>query len=100
MFLLSPLEQFSINKFLPIFIGNFDFSITNSSILVFLVCFFSFLFYNFACANAKLVPGVWQSLAEFIYEFIYFNLLAENIKKNGSLYFPFLFSIFSFIFFL
>jgi ATP synthase subunit 6 len=25
--------------------------------------------------------------------------LAENIKKNGSLYFPFLFTIFSFIFF-
>jgi len=38
-------------------------------------------------------------LAEYLYEFIYFNLLNENIKKGGALYFPFLFTIFSFIFF-
>jgi F-type H+-transporting ATPase subunit a len=38
-------------------------------------------------------------LAEFIYEFIFFNVLSENVKKNGSLYFPFLFTVFSFIFF-
>lgn len=34
-----------------------------------------------------------------MYEFIYFNVLAENVKKDGPLYFPMLFSIFSFIFF-
>jgi ATP synthase subunit 6 len=95
----SPLEQFAINRFIPIFIGNFDFSITNSSILVFFSCFVAFLFYSFACSNAKLIPSAWQSCAEFIYEFIYFNVLAENVKKNGPLYFPMLFTIFSFIFF-
>jgi F0F1-type ATP synthase membrane subunit a len=58
MLFLSPLEQFSINKFLPIFIGNFDFSITNSSVLVLFVCCLGFMFYNFACTNAKLIPGV------------------------------------------
>jgi ATP synthase subunit 6 len=46
-----------------------------------------------------LVPGAWQSFVEFLYEFIYFNVLAENVKKDGPLYFPMLFSIFSFIFF-
>jgi hypothetical protein len=56
MSFFSPLEQFSINKFIPIFIGLFDFSITNSTILVFLSCFVAFLFYSFAVANAKLVP--------------------------------------------
>lgn len=95
----SPLEQFAINRFIPIFIGNLDFSITNSSILVFLSCSIAFLFYSFACSNAKLIPSAWQSCAEFIYEFIYFNVLAENVKKNGPLYFPMLFTIFSFIFF-
>ena len=29
----------------------------------------------------------------------FFNILSENIKKNGSLYFPVLFTIFNFIFF-
>jgi ATP synthase subunit 6 len=95
----SPLEQFSINKIIPIFLGSFDLSITNSSILVFISCSVAFLFYNFACANAKLIPSAWQSGAEFIYEFIYFNVLSENVKKNGPLYFPLMFSVFSFIFF-
>lgn len=97
--LFSPLEQFSINRIIPIFIGNFDFSITNSTILVFISCTVAFLFYNFAISNAKLVPSTWQTTAEFIYEFIYFNVLTENVKKNGPLYFPILFAIFSFIFF-
>jgi F0F1-type ATP synthase membrane subunit a len=53
----SPLEQFSINKFIPIFIGTLDFSITNSSVLVFFACLLAFLFFSFAVANAKLVPS-------------------------------------------
>ena len=32
-------------------------------------------------------------------DFIYFNILTENVKKNGSYFFPMLFSIFWFIFF-
>ncbi len=99
MFIFSPLEQFSINKIIPIFLGTLDFSITNSSLLVFISCFVAFCFYNFAIANAKLIPSAWQSTAEFIYEFIYFNVLSENVKKNGNLYFPMLFTIFTFIFF-
>ena len=99
MSFFSPLEQFSINKIIPIVLGPLDFSITNSSLLVFVSCGVAFLFYNFACANAKLIPSAWQSTAEFIYEFIYFTVLSENVKKNGPLYFPMLFTIFSFIFF-
>jgi len=96
---LSPLEQFSINRLIPIFVGQLDFSITNSTILVFFSCSLAFIYFNFAIANAKLIPSTWQTTAEFIYEFIYFNVLTENVKKNGNLYFPFLFSMFSFIFF-
>jgi ATP synthase subunit 6 len=95
----SPLEQFSIIKIIPIFLGSFDFSFTNSSLLAILSCTLAFVIYNFACANSKLVPNAWQSVVEFMYEFIYFNVLAENVKKDGPLYFPMLFSIFSFLFF-
>jgi ATP synthase subunit 6 len=34
-----------------------------------------------------------------MYEFIWFNVLSENVKKNGNYYFPMLFTIFSFLFF-
>lgn len=57
MFFFSPLEQFSINKVIPLVVGPFDFSITNSSLLVFVSCSVAFLFYNFAVANAKLIPS-------------------------------------------
>ena len=99
MFFFSPLEQFSISKIIPLTIGVFDFSFTNSSLLVILSCSLCFLFYNFAVSKATLIPTVWQSIAEFLYEFIFFNLLSENVKKNGNYYFPFLVAIFSFIFF-
>ena len=100
MFLIySPLEQFSVIKMIPLFIGYFDFSFTNSSLLVILSCFLSIIVYTFAVTKAKLIPTTWQSLFEFLYEAVFFNLLTENVKKDGSFYFPMLVSIFSFIFF-
>mmetsp|Transcript_4209 Transcript_4209/g.7029 ORF Transcript_4209/g.7029 Transcript_4209/m.7029 type:complete len:132 (+) Transcript_4209:212-607(+) len=32
-----------------------------------------------------------------MYEFVYFNIVSENIKKGGNLYFPVLLSIFFFL---
>jgi len=99
MMIFSPLEQFSILKIVPISLGIVDLSITNSSLLAFLSCTLAFLFYNFAISSAKLVPNAWQSIFEFMYEFIFFNVLSENVKKNGNLYFLPMFAIFSFLFF-
>lgn len=95
----SPLEQFTILKLIPISIGLIDLSFTNSSLLTIMSCTLGFVLYNFAVSGAKLVPNAWQSIVEFMYEFIYFNVLSENVKKNGNLYFPMLFTIFSFLFF-
>jgi ATP synthase subunit 6 len=95
----SPLEQFAILKIIPLSVGVIDLSFTNSSLLAVLSCTLAFVLYNFACAGAKLIPSAWQSVIEFIYEFIFFNVLSENVKKNGNYYFPMLFTIFSFLFF-
>jgi len=97
--MFSPLEQFSINKFIPLHLAFLDFSITNSTVLVFLAVSLAITFYNFACYKAKLIPHASQTLFEYLYDFIYFTVLTENVKKNGSYFFPMLFSIFSFIFF-
>jgi ATP synthase subunit 6 len=95
----SPLEQFSINKIIPLQLGLFDISITNSTVLTFLACATAVTCYNFACYKAKLIPTASQTMFEYLYEFIFFTVLTENVKKNGSYFFPMLFSIFSFIFF-
>lgn len=94
----SPLEQFTILKLIPLRIGLIDFSITNSSLLAFLACSLVFVFFTYVCFDAKLVPTPWQSVFEFLYEFIFFNVLSENVKKNGGFYFPMLFTIFLFLF--
>tara|TARA_Y100001954_G_C15316099_1_gene362997 strand:+ start:92 stop:283 length:192 start_codon:yes stop_codon:yes gene_type:complete len=60
----SPLEQFSINKIIPLQLAFFDISITNSTILTFFACNIAILFYNFACYNAKLIPNASQTIFE------------------------------------
>jgi hypothetical protein len=46
----------SMLTIIPIVFSSFNFSITNSAILCFASSGIAFLFYNFACANAKLIP--------------------------------------------
>jgi ATP synthase subunit 6 len=96
--MFSPLEQFSINKILSLNIGFFDISVTNSTILTIFACCLVITFSKFACYKAGLVPHASQTLFEFVYDFIFYTVLTENVKKNGSFFFPMLFSIFSFIF--
>jgi len=95
----SPLEQFTVYKLIPISLGSADLAFTNSSLLAILSCTFCFLIYSMVCSQAKYLASSWQTLIEMLYLFVYNNIVSENIKKDGSLYFPMLFSIFSFIFF-
>jgi F-type H+-transporting ATPase subunit a len=45
-----------------------------------------------------LVPGRWQSVAELSYEFIA-NMIRDNVGQEGRKYFPFIFTLFMFVFF-
>ena len=98
LFLFSPLEQFTVYKFISLSFFNNDFSFTNSSLFAFLVFMLLFLLLNSICSNSKLIPTNWQLILENIYEFIFYGIVSENIKKEGSLYFPALFCIFFFPF--
>ena len=81
----SPLEQFSILKIVPIKLGIIDISFTNSSLLAVLSFVLIFLFYNFACDKAKLVPGSWQYITESLYEFVFFTLApSEGLKLDAD----------------
>ena len=95
--LFSPLEQFSIFKLIPISLFGLDLSVTNSTLFAGISCFISFIFFNFICSNAKLVPSLWQGIAESLFEFVFYNVLSENIKKGGSAYFPIILTIFIYI---
>ena len=70
-FLSSPLEQFEILPLLSLNFGNFDFSITNQTIILFLICFFIITLF-FAVLKPLtnslfIIPNRWQSLIEGMY---------------------------------
>ena len=94
----NPLDQFVIQTWVPIKIGDIDASFTNSS---------AFMLLTVICATALMViavrpragvPGRWQLLAELTYQFIA-RMVSDNIGKEGRAYFPLIFSIFMFVLF-
>ena len=92
----SPLDQFLIKKIIPLDVGGVDISFTNSSLAMLAGVVIVSCFLVFSMRLGALVPGRWQVLAEIAYEFIA-NMIRETIGAEGRKYFPFVFSLFSFI---
>lgn len=95
----SPLEQFEI---LPlIYLGLFDLSITNQTIILLLILIFFFLFFD-SMLNQKnytlfIIPTNYQIITEFLYSLI-LSMINENINgKKSQYFFPLIFSVFFFI---
>jgi len=94
----SPVHQFEIDPIVPVIIGPLDLSFTNSALaMAFAVGVSSAIFY-FGTKRLALVPGRMQSLAELFYEFVA-NMVKDNVGKEGMQYFPFIFTLFLFVFF-
>ena len=94
----DPIHQFDIHRIVPINIGGWDVSFTNSSLFMLLAVLLTVGFLMVATQARSLVPTRLQSLAEISYEFVA-NMLRDSIGKEGMKYFPFVFSLFMFIFF-
>jgi ATP synthase subunit 6 len=95
----SPLEQFDIISYIPLYLpGSVDISFTNSSLYLFLACAIMFFIFNVTLKAAMLVPNRWQTLLEKLYEFVY-DLINQNIGSEGEKYFPFIFFLFTFLLF-
>jgi len=97
--LYSPLEQFQIVPIFPFFFGIFDFSITNETVILFLLLFFFIVFVLSLSRNSSfsVVPGRWQSMLEIIYITI-LSLVNDNIRSEKSQkFFPLVFFLFFFV---
>lgn len=92
----SPLDQFKITTKVPLEIGGFDASITNSSLWMIGIVVALTGFLLFAMRRGEMVPTRTQSMAEMLYEFIG-NMVRDNVGHGGRPYFPFIFSLFMFI---
>ena len=89
----NPLKQFAIHTLIPIHVGGYDLSFTNSSLFM-TVAFLLIVFLFFVGTSRKaVVPGRLQSAAEILYEFTA-NMVEDNAGHGSAKYVPFVMSIF------
>lgn len=93
----SPVEQFEIKPLVPIHVGGVDLSFTNSALMMVIAIVVATVFFWLATARRTVVPGRLQSVAEMLYEFVA-NMIRDNVGKDGMRYFPYILTIFVFVF--
>lgn len=94
----NPLAQFEIKDLIPIQIGDFDISFTNSSAFMVAIVLLIWFFVVGGMRRGAAVPGRWQSSVEIFYEFIG-GMLYDTAGPQARKFFPFVFSLFMFILF-
>lgn len=93
---VDPIHQFQITKILPIHVGHYDVSFTNSSLFMAVVVVLATAFLVMGSSSRSLVPGRMQLVAEMAYGFVA-NTLREAAGKSGMKFFPLVFSLFMFV---
>ena len=92
----SPMHQFVIERLNDWQLGGLDISFSKAAAFMFGAVIVATLFLVLTTSRRAMVPGRWQSVAELWYEFIA-DMIKETIGAEGRKYFPFVFSLFSFI---
>jgi len=92
---IDPMHQFTVEPLVPLHIGGYDISFTNSSLwlVIALVIITGFMAMGM---RRELVPGRWQMAVEGLTRFVD-DMVKVNIGPEGKKYVPYIFSLFSFI---
>lgn len=94
----DPLHQFRIEQIIPLNIAGHDVSFTNSAVYMVVAAVLITGLLTAGAAGRALVPGRLQSVAELLYQFVA-GMVDESAGPKARRYFPFVFSVFSFILF-
>ncbi len=92
----NPMEQFSIERIVPLDVAGRDVSFTNSSLWMLIAMLVVAAFLYIGTAKPQLVPGRMQAAVEYLYDFIR-DMLRENVGKEGLRYAPLIFAVFVFV---
>jgi len=93
----DPIHQFELHPIVPIKIFGWDVSFTNSLLFMVASVVLITAFFMLSMRSRSLVPGRLQSMAEVTHEFVA-DMVRESTGSAGMKYFPFVFTIFMFIF--
>ncbi|MCA3664886.1 MAG: F0F1 ATP synthase subunit A, partial [Methylobacterium sp.] len=91
------MHQFEINRIVELKLFGTDISFTNASLWMLIALAVISFITVYGSAQRSMVPGRLQSLAEMSYEFVA-NTLTGVTGKEGMQFFPFVFSLFMFVF--
>jgi F-type H+-transporting ATPase subunit a len=92
---IDPMHQFTVEPLVPLQVGGYDVSFTNSAawMLAALVIIGLFMWGGM---KRQVVPGRWQMAVEGLTGFID-DMVNVNIGPQGKKYTPYIFSLFTFI---
>lgn len=89
----SPLEQFVIRPIIPIHVGGYDLSFTNSTLAMAIALAIIFFLFIVGTSKKALVPGRLQNVAEMAYEFVA-GMVDDNTGHEGRRFIPLVFTVF------
>jgi F-type H+-transporting ATPase subunit a len=89
----NPLGQFAIHTLIPIHIGSYDVSFTNSSLLMLIALLLIVFVFFVGTSRRAVVPGRLQGAAELLYEFTA-NMVEDNAGHGSEKYVPFVMAVF------
>ena len=93
----NPMTQFEVYKIGPeLKFGGFDLSFTNSSLFMVLSALVILGFLHFSTSNKKIIPDKIQLISEMLYNFIA-KMISDTAGSKAKPYFPFIFSLFTFV---
>ncbi len=93
----DPIQQFQIVNLFPVAkIGNTEIAFTNSAAYMVAAVAVISIFLIAGTNSRSLVPGRLQSAAELTYEFVA-NTIRSTAGTEGMKFFPFVFTLFTFI---
>ena len=92
---IDPMHQFTVEPLLPLKVGEYDLSFTNSSLwlLIALGVIYGFMAMGM---RRQLVPNRWQVAVEGLTGFVE-DMVNVNIGPEGRKFVPYIFSLFVFI---
>ncbi len=94
----DPIKQFEVVKWFDLKVGGVDLSFTNASGFMLLGVTMVIAFFGYAASRGQLVPSRIQSIGEMGYGFVA-DMVRSVAGEEGLKFFPFVFTLFFFIFF-
>ncbi len=94
---MDPIHQFKIEPIVSLHPFGIDASFTNAALFMVIVVLAASALMLLGTSSRSIIPGRLQSAAEMTYEFVA-NTVRMSSGKEGMKFFPFVFTLFLFVF--